>query len=210
MKPNINKKSKNPFSDAVKIANAKQINLYSSQSINWYRQYVKNNFSHINHVDNLRNIKDVSKRQRFMYGRIYTFIYDPKYKQKLPYYDSCPLIIPYSDEGKTFLAFNLHYLPLRQRGMLLDMLYKINNSNGLDGQKIRLTHAALTQMKKSKYFEPCIKRYLKSHVRSKFNEFKQEHWEIAAFLPLANFHKASAGQVHADSLQKVQKAHRKN
>ena len=43
-------------------------------------------------------------------GRMYSFLYDPKWKNQLPYYDTFPLIFVVENEKDSFLGLNLHYL----------------------------------------------------------------------------------------------------
>lgn len=103
------------------------------------------------------------------------------------------------------MAFNLHYLPLRSRAVVMDMLFKINNSNSSNNQKLQAKYNVIMSMGKSDLFKPCIKRYLKSHVRSQFLEFKPEHWELSIFLPIASFQKAGSSKVYADSMASATK-----
>jgi hypothetical protein len=49
---------------------------------------------------------------------------------------------------------------------------------------------------------PCIKRYLFSHVRSKFLEISADEWDIAAMLPFEQFKKAPSSKVWSDSRKK--------
>lgn len=193
--------TKNPFANAVKLAQASNIRAKTSQSLSWYRQYTSKSLSRITSWNDVKNTGEALVTRNISPGSIYTFMYSPKHKDTLPYYDGTPLVIPFADEGKSFMAFNLHYLPLQSRAIVMDMLFKINNSNGSDKQKLQAKYSVIMSMGKSDLFKPCIKRYLKTQVRSQFLEFKPEHWELSIFLPIANFHKASMSQVHADSMR---------
>ena len=44
-------------------------------------------------------------------GGMFLFFYNPKLKDKLPYYDRFPLVIPLERYADGFLGINLHYLP---------------------------------------------------------------------------------------------------
>lgn len=203
----MNKKGKSPFSEAVRIAGQRGINTRTNQSLNWYREYVKTNLSNINTWEAVRNTGETGRVFEIRYGGMYTFIYDPKYKNdknKLPYYDATPLVIPFRDDGDSFLAFNLHYLPLTLRARVLDYLFTLNNMAGTtDNTRNAKRYEYFSQMGKSPLFIPCVKRYLKSQVRSRFLEFKTDHWELSVFLPTANFKGASTTTVHADSAHKI-------
>jgi hypothetical protein len=56
----------------------------------------------------------------------------------------------------------------------------------------------------SKAFEatPCIKRYLYSHIQSRFLEISADEWDIAAMLPVETFVGATTSKVYADSRKK--------
>jgi len=54
-----------------------------------------------------------------------------------------------------------------------------------------------------KAFQPCFKRYLTSHVRSRLAKVNAPEWEIATFLPTADFEKASLTKVYRDSKRKI-------
>jgi hypothetical protein len=62
-------------------------------------------------------------------GKMYTFFYDPKHKETLPYYDLFPLIFVVGPAAGGFLGINLHYLPPVLRAKLMDSLYQILNNN---------------------------------------------------------------------------------
>ena len=49
---------------------------------------------------------------RYHIGRLNMFLYDPKYKDKLPYYDVFPLVLPIQRYSDGFLGINFHYLTL--------------------------------------------------------------------------------------------------
>lgn len=137
-------------------------------------------------------------------GKMYLFQYDPKLKQDLPYYDRYPLVFPIDASKGGFLGLNMHYLPLRQRAALMDALYDlVNNQRYDDSTRIRLSYQIVKGASKYKAYKPTIKKYLGSHVRSRFIEIKPVEWDIALFLPIQKFAKASAAQVYSDSLKRM-------
>ena len=137
-------------------------------------------------------------------GNMYFFVYDPKHKKDLPYYDTFPLIFPIGEAQGGFLGINFHYLPPMLRAKLMDALYTVSSDKNYDSKtKIILSYKILQQAAKFKYFKPCIKHYLTSHVKSSFIKINPVEWDIALFLPVADFQKASASKVYADSLRKV-------
>ena len=136
-------------------------------------------------------------------GRLYFFYYDPKTKDKLPYYDRLPLVFPFAPYRNGFLALNLHYLPPILRAKLFDALYETASNDKLnDKTKLRLSYNKLMMASKYRFFKPCLKRYLTSHVKSRFIEIEPAEWNTALMLPVADFQKAKAREVWKQSILK--------
>lgn len=137
-------------------------------------------------------------------GSMMMFFYDPKGKKTLPFYDSFPLVIVLQPAAGGFLGLNLHYLPPTLRAKFLDALLDVtNNQRYDDSTRFDATYDLMKRSAKMKYFKPCIKHYLTSNVRSKYAFVPAPEWEIATFLPTADFQKASATTVYADSRRKM-------
>jgi len=137
-------------------------------------------------------------------GQMYCFSYDPKTKEKLPYYDKFPLIFPINFYSDGFLGINLHYLPPMMRAQLMNALYDIAVDDKYDNsRKLRISYDLLNGSSKYKYFKPCVKRYLSSHVRSKFIFIDHENWDMVLMLPMQQFEKASDQKVWKDSIDSV-------
>lgn len=136
-------------------------------------------------------------------GHMYFFYYDPKTKDTLPYYDKFPLVIPIQLYPDGFLGLNLHYIHPKHRIILLDKLSELATDNRFDMQTIlRINYQVLKSFSKAYEATPCVKRYLTSHVRSRFLEIFGDEWDIAALLPVEQFEKASTSKVWADSRKK--------
>jgi len=144
-------------------------------------------------------------------GRMLMYFYDPKTKDKLPYYDRFPLVIPIEFYPDGFLGINLHYLPQAYRARLMDVLYNtIYGDKYLDEKKvIQISYSILKSAAKTPLFEPCIKRYLYGHVRSRFLVLDPLDWQIAIFLPTERFEKASTTAVQALSLMQINQQKKK-
>lgn len=139
-------------------------------------------------------------RSQIRPGFLYLFQYDPKMKEDLPYYDRFPLVFPFESQDGGFLGMNLHYIPPLYRARLMDSLYSLlNNSKYDETTKIRASYALLNSAARYKYFKPCVKRYLFSHVQSRFLLIPANEWDIAMFLPLERFAKKTKTQVYRDS-----------
>jgi len=121
-------------------------------------------------------------------GRMYFFSYDPKYKDTLPYYDRFPLVFPIEEYNDGFLGLNLHYLGNHDRMVLLNRLSAFSSNKRYDETtRIKMDYDTLSGAKKLQMAQPCIKRYLYSHVRSRFIEIPASEWDIAIFLPVQKF-----------------------
>jgi hypothetical protein len=144
-------------------------------------------------------------KNRTIIGSMFMFFYQPKHKDTLPYYDSFPLVIVLKPAEGGFLGLNLHYLPPVLRAKFLDSLLEYTNNDRFDQTtKFNLTYNLLERAAKMKYFKPCIKHYLTDHVRSRFAMVEAPEWEIATFLPVADFQKARAQTVWKESREKIQ------
>jgi len=133
-------------------------------------------------------------------GGMFMYFYDPKTKDKLPYYDKFPLTVIVGPAPGGFTGLNLHYLPMVLRAKLLDALMDITSDKKYDDNtKFNLSYNTLKKASKMRYFKPCFKRYLTANVKSRFARVPASEWEIATFLPTASFEKASKTTVWKDS-----------
>lgn len=137
-------------------------------------------------------------------GSIYLFQYEPKHAQKLPYYDTQPLVIPFDTAHNGFKGLNLHYIPPRFRAILMDEISELLDKNDSDPKtKLNLTYDLLKQVSRSKYYIPCVKHYLDAQVRSRFVLINPDQWMKVLMMPLARFQKLSTNQVYAQSNRKL-------
>jgi hypothetical protein len=135
-------------------------------------------------------------------GQMMLFNYDPKLKRKLPYYDTFPLVFPIEPRDKGFLGLNMHYLPLRQRAMLMDALYTLRTDNRYDeSTALKISYQILKRSARYKLFKPCVKHYLNSHIKSRRIKIDPVEWDMALFMPLQRFQKASSSQVYSKSME---------
>ncbi len=133
-------------------------------------------------------------------GRMYFYYYDAKTKEKLPYWDKFPLVLPIEQYSDGFLGLNLHYLDYESRAILLDNLmeYKSNSKND-ESTYLMLSYAMLGGIKRFKQAQPCIKRYLFGQIQSNFIEIYSDEWNTAIFLPVERFQKRSKYHAWVDS-----------
>ena len=68
-----------------------------------------------------------------------------------------------------------------------------------DSTFFKARYRMLRNSAKLKYFKPCVKHYLGAHVKSRFARVSAPEWEIATFLPTAQWQKGSASSIYKDS-----------
>lgn len=171
----------------------------TKESREWFRKKASNLRS-INRED-LMDEDPLKKRSRQVVGRMYMYFYDPKLKETLPYYDAFPLSIIVGPAKGGFYGLNIHYLPPILRAKFLDALMDISEKNIDEDSKFRLNYNLLQSTSKLRYYKPCFKHYLSEHVQSRFAEVPAPEWEIATFLPTADWRKSNRQKVYYDSRQ---------
>ena len=158
----------------------------TEQSRQWFMERAKQ-LRAINR-NQLMQEEPIEIRNQSVIGSMYMFFYDAKHKETLPYYDKFPLVIVLQKAPGGFLGLNLHYLPPVLRAKFLDaLLDTTSNSRYDETTKFKITYDLLQRAARMKYYKPCIKHYLTDHVRSKFARVPAPEWEIATFLPTADF-----------------------
>jgi len=82
----------------------------------------------------------------------------------------------------------------------MDALYDLaSNKRFDDTTRLRLSYQVLNGAAKFRYFEPCVKRYLTSHLKSRLLQIDSSEWDTALFLPLERFQKAGKAAAYAES-----------
>jgi hypothetical protein len=102
----------------------------TEESREWFRKKAKN----LRSINRRALMKEEPIRQhstknaRALIGSMQMFMYDPKTKDKLPYYDTFPLVVVVGPAPGGFYGLNLHYLPPILRAKMLDALMDIQSS----------------------------------------------------------------------------------
>ena len=134
-------------------------------------------------------------------GRMCMFFYDPKTRQKLPFYDIFPLVLPVDTFRGGFVGLNFHYLPYGLRYKLLEQLQQFATNKKFDETtRLQVTY---NSVKNIGLIKPAIKKYLWRQVQSNFLRVDVDEMAIAIYLPVAQFKKASLSRVFADSRRKI-------
>ena len=74
-----------------------------------------------------------------------------------------------------------------------------NNKKYDETTRFEISYKLLTATAKIKFYKPCLKHYLFRHVKSRLARVPAPEWEIATFLPTADWQKGSASTVYKDS-----------
>jgi hypothetical protein len=143
---------------------------------------------------------------RVMPGHLYMFVYDPKTKAELPYYDRFPLVFPFRKTPDGFIGLNMHYLPYPLRITLLDNLLTYANNQRFDETtRLKYSWALIDGVSKYAAAKPCVKQYLSGHVRTQFRQVESNNWATAMLLPVERFVGASKQEIWADSRKIIRK-----
>ena len=147
-------------------------------------------------------------------GSMYMYVYDPKLKDTLPYYDTFPLVIPFSHNSNLFTGFNLHYLPPAIRWTLLKALLKnqdIASIRRLSATtKMKMDYSTLKASSHIPILKPTIHSYLFNHIvpmsKGRFLKIHPSDWYISVLLPVQAFKsktgKANSATIWANSMGK--------
>lgn len=143
---------------------------------------------------------------RFKLGGLYFFYYNPITKAELPYYDKFPLTIILKRHSDGFLGLNLHYLPINYRIAFMKKLMPLA-VRGDEGEitRIKITYDILNDSRRFIAFQPCIKRYLYTQLKSKILAVQPNEWDIATYLPVQQFMKAKAPKVWKESIKEIKR-----
>ena len=164
------------------------------KSSSWYRNAVAS----IADTVTARKLYNQGKiNQRPSGGRLNLFFYDPKFKEKLPYYDTFPLVLPLETIRGGFLGINFHYLSPVVRFSLLNQLQRFATNNKFDSTtRLEVSYGKVGGFARVK---STIKKYLYSNVRSGFMRVDLQDAPTAVYLPVQQFKKRSASFVYGQS-----------
>lgn len=170
------------------------------------RVWFKNKVKELGQVNRTQLLQDEAliRKSRAVWGNMYMYFYDPKHREKLPYYDMFPLTIMVDKAPGGFYGLNLHYLKPTTRAAFLDKLGDtLTNTKFDDTTRFRMRYDLLSSVRKYREFQPCFKHYLTSQIDSKIVMVQPPEWEIAIFLPTEQFAKANKRDVWKDSTKQI-------
>jgi len=169
------------------------------QSVRRSQAWYQNQIANLGNLSRKVNRALAQGSDSIVPGGLYLFKYDPKHKDKLPYYDTMPLVLPFADAPGGFLGINLHYLPYGLRfklmGALLDLVTDIEDPNS----RAQVSWQILNSSSKYSGVSACVKHYLSSQIQSSFLNIPNDQWLAAAMMPLEQFSGAGKEQVFKNS-----------
>jgi hypothetical protein len=184
---------------------AAQLQTMGKESVKWLTKKI-GQLSNPTGIASVINKEANQRNNKFQIGGLYYFYYDPKTKEKLEYYDRFPLVLILDIYPDGFMGLNLHYLPIRYRVAFLDKLLEYASLDGNnDIKRIRVSYDILASSKRYREFKPCLKKYLNNYVQSRILAVQPNEWDIAVFLPIQQFRKASPKEVWQDSIEEIRK-----
>jgi hypothetical protein len=131
----------------------------TKESTNWFLRKIRGMTSVA--PSKVLNDSLLETRNKPLIGRMFMFLYDPKGKETLPYYDRFPLILMVGPAKKGFYGLNLHYLPPRARAVFFDRLMEYTNNKKYDETtRFKLTYDMLSSTAKLRAFEAFFKHYI--------------------------------------------------
>ena len=190
----------NKLTDAVRTG---AVGRETRRSAQWFRDKIRglrgelrNRFSSTNPDKFYREAEEKVnpnvRKRRANLGDVFCYHYNPKYRNELPYYDMFPMIMLIGTDQDTFTGLIFHYLPPKFRAILLDRVNAKVGSGIINWKKIS----------KIPQVAPTVKKYRFDQVMRKVIPIEENEQEIAIFLPLERFRKASKSSIWADSKRK--------
>lgn len=124
-------------------------------------------------------------------GRIYTYMYDAKFKDTLPYWDKFPLVI-YLGDGTSkqgshlWYGLNLHYITPKARQQFLEALLKQYASTPVLSNKTRLK-IKWSDVRGMRGSDHMIKAYLPGRIKTKLIEIAPKDWANIIYMNTFRF-----------------------
>jgi hypothetical protein len=170
------------------------------KSVNWFREKIQE----FGKPGPQQLLRDGRRTKGVNFGTLNMFIYSPKHKDTLPYYDTFPLVLPIGPAAGGFMGLNFHYLPIQMRIRLLDKIVDGGGSLNVaaqSGKSPRLI-TDYSQLKRIPMAKAIVKHYLTGYVKSDFRAITSEELIVAALLPVQRFQKGSAQAAYLDTAKR--------
>ncbi len=151
-----------------------------------------------------KEVKTVKQPSKFHLGYMYLQVYDPKWKNELPFYDVLPVYILLARKADRVLGLNLHYLPYTFRVAVAKALMKsVKNKNRISYKDIVSAFKSAKAPIGMLYL--TIRTYLYSHIRSQIKEFNPENYEMVIKNVMPKFKKEQEQAIYKVIMSKFYK-----
>jgi len=133
------------------------------------------------------------KFRGFKPGYIYSYKYDPKYRDTLAYYDGFPLIIFLKFVKGGFYGLNIHFTPMKIREkMFKQFKYKQGKKEEIRSESV---WTSLNTVRR--YFPVIIRRYLTGHIRGRIIAIPPTKYTVEELknFPTEKFFKLSSNEI---------------
>tara|TARA_R100000005_G_C4974345_1_gene186238 strand:+ start:666 stop:1253 length:588 start_codon:yes stop_codon:yes gene_type:complete len=174
------------------------------RSAQWYQDQVKRLVGTSYPGPQFQREYSENLTNRMLPGRLYLINYsNPITKDKLPYYDMFPLILPFNIESSLVTAINFHYLHPTSRIILLEKLSRFKIGDTDIQTRIRADWNILSNFARFREVRPAVKKYRRSQIKGRLLFIQPDDWTTAAILPTEQFRGASKQKVYLDSNRKM-------
>mgnify|MGYP000122495626 CR=1 FL=1 len=138
---------KNPKEQIDKLSS---MDIYR-QSIKWYNDV---------YIDKKIAVTEEHKSRELITGKIYTYDYDPKYKDKLSFYDNRPIMfcighIETKAGNRNAFGINLSFIPPKYRAAILQKIWKVFNNKIIEKNEEYLADGKKYQKEMPIYYSVC-------------------------------------------------------
>ena len=173
-----------------------------SKSFTWYQNQIRK-LQGITSASMFKSERDLLTT-KLQIGKMYLYLYDPKFKATLPYYDMFPLTLPFNRDAEHIISLNLHYIHPLIRVKMLDRLMDYATNDRMDkSTKIKFSYQLIKSASKFAPLKPTVHMYRFDHIRSNFLEIPPDNWITACLLPVEQFKKRNKTAVYATSMKGI-------
>ena len=157
------------------------------RSAQWYQDQVKRLVGTSYPGPKFQREYSENLTNRMLPGRLYLINYsNPITKDKLPYYDMFPLILPFNIESSLVTAINFHYLHPTSRIILLEKLSRFKIGDTDIQTRIRADWNILSNFARFREVRPAVKKYRRSQIKVDFFSYNQMTGQLPLFCLLNN------------------------
>jgi len=122
------------------------------------------------------------------HGRMFTFLYNPKHRKTLPYYDVMPVIIPIEFTRKGFKGINFHHV---EPALRVNLLKKLKNFKSRKDLRtfFRINFDMIARSDRFRFARPMIRSYLYSQIKGSIINIPEQDFDLMILLPQPQFKK---------------------